>query len=404
MLYVGIDIAKNKHECCIIDTNGETVVAPFSIHNDIKGFNQLAQVIKSCADEYGIDITADNIRIGAEDTGPYGENLFRFLYEKALPMYTANSLYVAQYKRTTTLRKTKTDKLDTLIIASALRNGNGFKRYTKTDYRLSELKNLTRYRYRIIRQQSKLKIQVRRLIILLFPELEQYFCRIHIGTVYALLERYPGSEQIAKARLETLIETLRAPSKGQYGRDKVIALKDAARHSVGLRSKFTSYELQETIRQIKQLDGLIMRIDGHIEGIMQDLSPAITSVPGIGKVLAASITAEIGDYSRFPDADKLLAFAGLAPTIYQSGGFTATQARIEKRGSKYLRNYLFTAAHTVRQFNPEYNLYYKKKRAEGKHDHVALIHTAKRLVRLFYHLETTHTFYEQNYKKVLTVA
>lgn len=404
MLYVGIDIAKNKHECCIIDTNGETVVSPFSIHNDIKGFNYLVQVIKSCTNDYGINITAENIKIGVEDTGPYGENLLRFLYEKALPTYTANSLYVNQYKRVTTLRKAKTDKLDTLIIASALRNGSGFKRYAKIDYRLSELKNLTRYRYRIIRQQSKLKIQVRRLITLLFPELEKYFCRIHIGTVYALLERYPGSEQIARARLGTLTETLRAPSRGQYGRDKVIALKDAAKHSIGLHSKFTSYELQETIRQIKQLDNLLVRIDNHIGDIMRDLNPVITTVPGIGKVLAASITAEIGDYSRFPNADKLLAFAGLAPTTYQSGGFTATQSRIEKRGSKYLRSHLFTAAHTVRQFNPEYNLYYKKKRAEGKHDHVALIHTAKRLVRLFYHLETTHTFYEQNHKKVLTVA
>ena len=404
MLYVGIDVAKNKHECCIIDTNGETVVPPFSISNDSKGFTELAQIIKEYTKERHINIFKDNIKLGAEDTGPYGENLFRFLYQAGMPIYTANSLYVAQYRRTTTLRKTKTDKLDTLIIASALRNGNGFRLYTEEDYRLSELKNLTRYRYRVTKQQSKLKIQVRRLIVLLFPELEQHFCRVHIGTVYTLLEHYPGAKQIARAHLETLTGLLRTPSKGQYGKDKIITLKEAAKRSIGLVSECNSYELQETIRQIKQLDELLERIDLRIESIMKDLNPAITSVPGIGKVLAASITAEIGDYTRFTNADKLLAFAGLAPTIYQSGNFTANQAKIEKRGSKYLRNYLFTAAHTVRQFNPEYNAYYKKKRAEGKHDHVALIHTAKRLVRLFYHLETTHTIYEQNHKKLLTVA
>ena len=113
----------------------------------------------------------------------------------------------------------------------------------------------------------------------------------------------------------------------------------------------------------------------------------------MGPRMAAVIIAEVGDFKRFSSPDKLLAYAGLSPTTYQSGQLTSTYAKMEKRGSRYLRYALFNATKYVCIWDPTFRAYLAKKRAEGKHYNVAISHAAKKLVRLIYHLETTGETY-----------
>ncbi|MDD4729701.1 MAG: transposase [Dysgonamonadaceae bacterium] len=126
---------------------------------------------------------------------------------------------------------------------------------------------------------------------------------------------------------------------------------------------------------------------------MDVINSPLLSMPGIGQNLGAMIIAEIGDLSRFDSPDKILAFAGCSPTTYQSGQLYSSHAKMEKRGSRYLRWALLNAAAYVCKWEPTFATYLQKKRSEGKHYYVALSHAAKKLVIVLYHLETTGETY-----------
>ena len=152
-----------------------------------------------------------------------------------------------------------------------------------------------------------------------------------------------------------------------------------------------SLELQHTIRLIRELDREIDEIEASIKTIIDEMAPPILSVPGISYRMGAMILAEIGDFSRFSSPDKILAYAGLSPSTYQSGKINATgaYAHMEKRGSHYLRYALFNAAKLVCKWEPSFAAYLAKKRAEGKHYNVAISHAVKKLVRLIFALQTS---------------
>ena len=148
-----------------------------------------------------------------------------------------------------------------------------------------------------------------------------------------------------------------------------------------------SLELKHTIQLIQVLDAEIEEIETQIAGIMDSMHSPITTIPGIGYRMGAMILAEIGDFSRFDSPDKLLAYAGLSPSTYQSGQLTNGYAHMEKRGSRYLRFALFNATKYVCLWDPTFSAYLAKKRAEGKHYYVAISHAAKKLVRVIWALQ-----------------
>ena len=261
------------------------------------------------------------------------------------------------------------------------------KSYTDTSYHNEELKSLTRYRFDKVRERAKLKTSVSRLICILFPELEKLVPSLHIASVYALLSEFPGAQQIAAAHLTRLKSVLSDASKGHYGRDKAIAIRDAAKASIGSRMPAKSMELKHTIRLIRELDTEIEEIESEINSIMVEINSPITTIPGIGARMGAMILAEVGDFSNFESADKILAYAGLSPSTYQSGQLINCYSHMEKRGSRYLRYALFNAARYVCQWDPTFAAYLAKKRAEGKHYNVAVSHAAKKLVRLIFAME-----------------
>lgn len=385
MICVGIDVAKNKHDCFIISSEGEVLHNVFTIPNSMDGFDELFQKVSSASADLG------KVKVGLEATGHYSYNLLGFLLDKGLLTFVINPLHTNLYRKSLSLRKTKTDKVDARTIASMLMSDVNLKSYTDTAYHNGELKSLTRYRFDKVQERAKLKTSVSRLVTILFPELESLVSTLHLASVYTLLSEFPGAAQLASANLTHLKTVLGTASKGHYGRDKAIELRDAARCSIGSKMPAKSLELRHTIKLIREMDAEINEIETAIEAIMDKIASPITTIPGIGYRMGAMIIAEIGDFSMFDSPDKILAYAGLSPSTYQSGKLDGSHSRMEKRGSRYLRYALFNATKYVCHWDPTFAAYLAKKRAEGKHYNVAVSHAAKKLVRLIYALEKSGT-------------
>ena len=263
------------------------------------------------------------------------------------------------------------------------------KSYSNTLYHNEELKSLTRYRFSKVEERAKLKTSVARLVNILFPELEKLVPSLHIASVYALLSEFPSAKLISKVHLTRLTNLLSEASKGRYGRDKAILIRDAARNSIGSYMPAKELELKHTLKLIQELNSEIDEIEYHINEIMAEMDTPILTIPGISNRMGAMILAEIGDFERFSSPDKILAYAGLSPSTYQSGQLTSSHSHMEKRGSRYLRYALFNATKFVCNWDPTFADYLEKKRSEGKHYNVAISHACKKLIRVIYHLQTT---------------
>lgn len=387
MIYVGIDVAKDKHDCFITNSDGEVLFKSFTIANNREGFETLFQRIQSVSD----DLT--KVKVGLEATGHYSYNLLGYLIDKSLPTYVINPLHTNLYRKSLSLRQTKTDKVDARTIASMLMSDVNLKSYSDISYHNEELKSLTRYRFDKVKERAKLKSSVSRLVCILFPELEKLVPTLHMASVYAMLSEFPGAKQVADAHLTRLTNLLSESSKGRYGKETAIAFRNAARTSISSNMPAKSLELKHTIKLIRELTSDIDEIEHEIKLIMDEINSPILSIPGINYRMGAMIIAEIGDFNRFDSPDKILAYAGLSPSTYQSGQLDGAYSHMEKRGSRYLRYALYNAAKYVCHWDPTFAEYLAKKRAEGKHYNVAISHAVKKLVRVIYHLEKTNQQY-----------
>ena len=377
MLYIGIDIAKNKHDFAIIDDSNKTKVISWGkILNNRTDFNKLYSKICS------LESDCTKIIIGLESTGHYGDNLIFYLLEKGFNIMRINALLMKRYKENQTLRKTKTDKVDAKFIAHALsENYSGFKPYTLPDYHNDEIKSLTRHRKYLVYERATLKTCFSKLVTTIFPEYESH-CGINTDTAYAIFKVAPLPKNIARLNTKKLAELVTKTSRGNYGLDLAERLQAAARQSIGDNNPLKALELKHTIQQIEYITKQIREIDETIEKRCD--SSVLTTIPGIGKVLATSIQSEIGDINKFERPSQLQAFSGTAPTTYQSGKLKSCGARMEKRGSSALRQSLYLAAISVSRYDKTFNQYLTKKLSEGKHFKSAIGHVIKKLIRLIY--------------------
>ena len=387
MIYVGIDVAKDKHDCFITNSDGEVLFKAFTIANNLTGFTELYQKIESVMED------VSKVKVGLEATGHYSYNLLGYLIDKGLPTYAINPLHTNLYRKSLSLRQTKTDKVDARTIASMLMSDVNLKSYSDTSYHNEELKSLTRYRFDKVKERAKLKSSVSRLVCILFPELEKLVPTLHMASVYALLSEFPGAKQVANVHLTRLTNLLTKASKGRYGKETAITFRDAARTSIGSNMPAKSLELKHTIKLIRELTSEIDEIENEIKIIMDEIHSPILSIPGINYRMGAMIIAEIGDFNRFDSPDKILAYAGFSPSTYQSGQLDGAYSHMEKRGSRYLRYALYNASKYVCHWDSTFAEYLAKKRAEGKHYNVAISHAIKKLVRVIYHLEKTNQQY-----------
>ena len=388
MIYVGIDVAKDKHDCFITNSDGEVLFKPFTISNNREGFETLFQRISSVSDDL------NKVKVGLEATGHYSYNLLGFLLDKGLATFVINPLHTNLYRKSLSLRKTKTDKVDSRTIATMMMSGMNLKSYSDTSYHNEQLKSLTRYRFDKVKERAKLKSSVSRLICILFPELETLVPTLHMASVYALLSEFPGADAVANAHLTRLSSLLSESSKGRYGKDTAVMFRDAARSSVGSHMPAKSLELKHTIKLIRELTVEIDEIEAAIRRIMdEEIQSPILTIPGISYRMGAMILAEIGDFSRFDSADRILAYAGMSPSTYQSGQLDNCYSHMEKRGSRYLRYALYNATKYVCHWDKSFGAYLEKKRSEGKHYNVAISHAARKLVRLIFAMEKSGKAY-----------
>ena len=350
---------------------------------------KLRNEIKNLLEEFDIS----EIKIGLEATGHYSNNIAEFLINKNFPVFIINPLHTNFYRKSQSFRKTKTDKLDTLTICSMLQTQK-LTPYAPVSYHSQELKSLTRYRFRLVDECSKLKVSFSRLTTIIFPELEPIVKNIQVNSVYHLMKRFPSAESISKCHLTTLTNLLIANSKGHYRKEKELAIREAAKTSIGTCTAMQSLELPQTIDRILLLRSQIAIIEEKIDNIMKQIDSPMTTIPGISTQTAAVIYAEIGDFSKFSSAEKILAFAGMEPSIYQSGEYNSAHGRMVKRGSKYLRHILFLAAENVTHWDPSFADYLSKKRSEGKHYNVAISHVVRKLLRTIYAMEEKHQSYQ----------
>ena len=244
MIYIGIDVAKDKHDCFITNSDGEILFNPFTISNNREGFETLFQRIKSVAEDFS------KIKVGLEATGHYSYNLLGFLLDKGLPTYVINPLHTNLYRKSLSLRKTKTDKVDSRTIATMMMSDVNLKSYSDTSYHNEELKSLTRYRFDKVKERSALKVSISRLVCILFPEVEKLVPTLHMTSVYTLLFEFPGASYVASAHLTKLTNLLSKASKGHYGKDTAVLFRETARNSIGSVMPAKSLELKHTIKLI----------------------------------------------------------------------------------------------------------------------------------------------------------
>ena len=382
MIYVGIDVAKEKHDCFISNSDGEVLAEPFSFPNNSDGFELFLSRISSFNSSY------EHIKIGLEATGHYSNNILEFLLAKGFQTFLLNPLSTNLYRKGRSLRKTKTDKSNARFITMMLMTED-LKPYSPVSYHICELKALTRHRFRLVHERSNFKVSYTRFLDIVFPEPASHvWSASQNSMLYTLLE-LPGAAAISRCHLTRLTHLLRIHSKGKYTKDKAIELKQAAKDSIGSVSPAQAFELQQIIRIILFLEAEIKLLDKQIKQFVIETNTPLLSIPGISYLSAGMILAEIGDINRFDTPAKLLAFAGLEPSTYQSGKFTASHAVMVKRGSKYLRWAILNATRLVCMREESFNTYRLRKLSEGKHYFVALSHTSKKLVRVIYYLLKT---------------
>jgi len=388
MLYVGIDVSKSKHDCFVTNENGEALTDVFTIQNSRVGFHELYQTIKSLQPRPSLA----NTKVGLEASGHYGDNIVAFLRKVGLSPIILNPLRVNLYRKGQTLRKTKTDKVDAQFIAKLLITEN-FESQYDASYHSKELKMLTRYRRRIVKIRSMYKTSYKRLLNIVFPEIEGFVSDTLGITILKLLLKLPNTKAIAHCHLTHLSKLAQTYSHGRY--DKVWAqeLKKLAKNSIGSNSPASMLELRHTIQRIISITEEIEMIEKEIKTLVIDSETPIITIPGISYTLAAIIIGEIGDIRRFDTSDKLQAFAGLDPSAYQSGQFTGNKNRMVKRGSTHLRWALIYAAHNVCLNDKNFGAYLNRKRAEGKHYNNAMGHVAKKLIRVIFQLMSTGEVY-----------
>jgi len=379
MIYVGIDIAKLNHFASALSSEGEVLIEPFKFTNDNDGFFLLLSKL--------IPYEKNSITIGLESTAHYGNNLMLFLVAKGYKVCLINPIQTSTLRKNN-IRKTKTDRVDTFIIAKALMI-NDHRYVSLRDIGYMQLKNLGRFRLKTVKQRTRLKIQLTSYIDQIFPEIQYFFkSGIHHKGCYALLKEAPSPEAIASMHLTHLTHLLSANSHGRFKKETALELRVLAQKSVGTSDSSLSIQITHSIEQIELLDRQIEHIESEMTDIVSSLDSVIMTIPGIGPVNGGMILGEIGDITRFSDPGKLLAYAGLDPTVYQSGNFQARHTRMSKRGSRALRFALVNAAHNVVKNNDTFKAYYDLKRSEGRSHYNALGHCAGKLVRVIYKMLT----------------
>jgi transposase len=375
MIYCGIDVAKHKHAVSLLDQRGQLIKPVFTIENTRPGFDRLTAELGGLSDP---------LLIGLEATGHYWLALYEELSRHGHSLIVLNPLQVAAYRRSG-VRKVKNDRYDAVWIADFIRIAH-LPASSRDIPAILQMRELSRFRFRLTEQMGDCKRKLLTILDRVFPEYERLFSSVFIQSSRQLLKTAVSAQEFAEYDLGELSSLLHSTSRGRFGDDKAEQIQAAARASVGIGflANAARIEMACLLDQIDLLEEQRSRIDQVIEELMQQFPSYILTVPGIGPVLGAMILSEIGDIHRFDAPEKLVAYAGLDASVFQSGQFEGTQAHLSKRGSPYLRYAIWMAATVAAQHDPDLMAFYETKRKEGKHHNVVIGAVSRKLVaRIF---------------------
>ena len=376
--FIGLDVSKYKHDCFIMDENGNVIRDPFSFTNDAIGFNTLLNELQK------LDPNQEK-RIGLESTGHYGSNLKIFLETNGYSFMEFNPLLVYRFFNSQTLRRTKTDKVDSRKIAIYLQSKE-FKPDPNSSYHLECLKSLCRLRWSLVDERSLQLVRLTNVLDKIFPEYKPFFAgRLVSATSLYLLENYTVPGKIVRMTKQSY-EKMSSELRHTITYARFIKLKDLAKKTVGNEDEILEFELRLSLELFKELDKRIASVESRIQKEFSLMKCHIQTIKGISDLMAASILSEVGSFFRFDNPNQIQAYAGMEPSRNQSGTHDGG-GRMVKHGSSHLRRYLMMAANNILKFNPVLYDYYLKKRAEGKSHNVAVSHVARRLIRIIFYLE-----------------
>ena len=193
-------------------------------------------------------------------------------------------------------------------------------------------------------------------------------------------------------------DSLRKLSHGRFTYAKFAKLKELAKNTVGHYDDNTDLLISTYVSLIQTFNDKIDPIDKQISTIIKELNPRMLSIPGMGEISAATILSEYGDIKNFSSPSKMLAFAGLEPSVIESGTLQSN-GKMVKHGSGHLRYSIMNIAMIILRYSPTFYDYYLKKRSEGKCHRVALSHACKKLIRIIYTLEKNNLDFDPSLLK-----
>ena len=375
--FVGIDVSKDKFDACGI-TGGEVKLFQFSATMDRKGFEKLKGHLAAAS--------ISSILIGMESTASYHVDLFSYLVSEGYKVLLINPLLISNYVKMQ-LRKTKTDKKDAVVIAEFLLTNGDTLIQRATPSLISDLRDLSRQRESLVDEMTALKIEIKRLLNITFPELE-HMVGIFTKSILKLLQQYPSAFALRDADLGQLSRMLIADSYGRKREAFAAELIKAAHSSISSKSPAKEMILKQKIALLLHLEDALQEITSMLiemsRKLMEEDINIMTSIRGIGDKTAANFLVEMGgDINQFERSGKIIAMAGLDPAVYQSGKHEG-RGRITKRGNRHLRRVIWMMTTRVIHYSDIFKAYYLKRRKEGLPYKMAVLATAHKLIRVVY--------------------
>jgi len=382
--YVGVDVSKDKFDACGI-TGEETKLFQFSTTMDRKGFEKLKGHLGT--------ISVSSVLIGMESTASYHVNLFSYLVSEGYRVILINPLLISNYVKMQ-LRKTKTDKKDAVVIAHFLLANRDTLIQRVTPSLISDLRDLSRQRESLVNEMTSLKIEIKQLLNITFPELE-HMVGIFTKSIIKLLQQYPSAFALRDADLNQLSQNLITDSYGHKREVFAAALIKAAHSSIGTNSPAKEMIIKQKIALLLHIEEALQEITTMLvemaRKLMEEDINIMTSIKGIRDKTAANFLVEMGgDINQFERSGKIIAMAGLDPAVYQSGNHEG-KGRITKRGNRHLRRIIWMMTTKVIQYSDIFKVYYLKRRKEGLPYKKAVLATAHKLIRVIYAMLTQRT-------------
>jgi len=393
-LHIGIDVSKARSSARGIDAKGQKVFyLDFSMDSD--GCSRLMSELESHSK------SLDRVSVAMESTGCYHINLLVFLVSKGIRCYVINPLLIANFSRLS-LRKTKTDRKDAMTIAQFLLAHSGSLSAFDESPDTQDMRDIARERESLTFVISDMKNDIKRLLQITFPEMES-FGNVFSETMLRFLQKYPSARLVREARPQAITRAL-VHNKGKRKRVNVSAreIMDAAENSVASGGAAKELILSEKIGTVLYLQDKRERLTEALvemcQSSMVDDLEIVKSIDGIADVTGSAFLAELGNIRNFRSYKNVVAFAGLDPSINQSGQHVGI-SRISKRGNRHLRRVIFLMVRNVVRSDNTFRRYFLKRKAEGLAPMKALLATAHKLIRVIFAMLTNKTMYREGVVK-----